>query len=147
MDEVLQRWRQYCPVQTGSDVVADPVQGFARLQVYLNGASCRLLNDNAAFLWKRIRNLEMESFDYNQVFIPKSSDPVDEVGTQLDMARANLERPETMGQSVGYFLLTILPLPVLPVFMFLIARWWRWQASAFRARAIHASRSGPAGTG
>jgi hypothetical protein len=110
------------------------LQGFAGVLVNLNGASCRLLKDNAAFLWKRIGKLEVESFDYKQVFIPKSPDPLDEVGTRLDMVRGNLERPETMRQSVGYFLLTILSLPVFPVIMFLIARRWRWQPSAFRAK-------------
>ncbi len=98
-------------------------QSFAGMSVVMNGASCRLLNDNTAFLWKRIKKLEIESFDYKEVSIPKDR-VMNELNPRLDMVRNSLglKRPETKTRSRIYFSLTIVSSLVLLIVIFLLYR-------------------------
>jgi hypothetical protein len=110
------------------------LRGLAGMDVLLNGASCKMLKDNAALVWKRTHKVELESFDYEQVETPPGVGLEKEIGTRLEWVRGDVKDPESKWVAGGYFLLTFLSLPVFPMIMLFLAALWKKKESVFRAQ-------------
>ncbi len=89
------------------------LEGLASVAVDLKNASCKTLNDNAAQVWKTTaRPVELEGFDYHAVEIPSGSELDVEIESRLEWVRGSNARPESKWRAGGYFLLTLLLLPL-----------------------------------
>ncbi len=110
------------------------LKGLAGMTVLLNGASCKMLEDNAALAWMRALKVELESFDYHQVYIPQGFGPQVEIGARLDWVRGRLKKPEPWWKAGGYFLLTLVFFPISLVVVIWLWATWKRTPSVFRAQ-------------